>query len=974
MNGTRLYQQFPAILENVPLDPGRGWWCAYVPSQKVNLCQAPSFERYGAGADILAGVWQITSGFLVGSFTTDFQTHGARSLQILPIDAGVETGASTQVSCVAGTRYTFSFDLRAEVSDYRFQMRIASGTSATPSLASAVQWKEFVPDVTWKRFSLSFVAQTTGVHSFAIVKYAGTGLHAFWIDGVQVEEGEETSYIDGDMTSVITEWARSDLYQPQFYWTGEPHASPSVRTQYTTAGGKGVKFSDYGWMTKSVIGLGTPTFLAIGTPYATVGGSEFKRVIPQEREFTLVGRICGDSYETMARRSQALQSLVAPVVLSRPQPIVLEYQPTDECDEPIGCPIQIDAVYTGGFTGNITNRFQQEVSLNFKSFDPFVRTGKQQGTVLSRSRAFPYITTRSATGKWIDRTYNSAMNSNGVADIIWGLDGALYMLQYTTNFNLALKRLRVGQTTWETLQNIQVFSAGIKIARMAFSRDWKLWVTGYNFADETKKVGYYNLPTGTFVWSQPAGLTVNDFGMDIVAGYNGEVYVAVEIFGGNDKIFRHDSYITPTGWKAWGEANDTPRGLDVARDGTLYVVGEMSTMTFNGVVTGGTGVFRHSGNSADPYELLGEGLTGTGIIAYDVVVGHDGAVYIVGDFDGGDGIPEMISPNFIKWNGTHWESLVTEMNANSAVYRVWTAPDNTIYISGNNLAADGIQLGHMGVYRRGAWKPFVAGGGYVNVGGTPPVVMAIHPQSGDFALARNLTGSSTLPAYTNVASDMTAPSRPTIKVRGEGTLYSIVNHSSQGDVRFQDGFYVFPYETVTIDLTNLRAKVTSDVRGDLSQFLSMESRLGSFRIMPGNNEVEVHLVTPSGATAIPVVDIFWDIRHASIDAAINCSYETLPIPASGRVSPALTPEGQTTVVVSADEGCWLIAWDEVESAAYYEIEYYNEGLGEWVLVTVTDELDYVDCDIFDIGGTIHTYRVRAVFEDDAGVWNEGVAP
>ena len=969
----RAFPQFPQIVEGYPLDLFKnGWWEVIVPALKTNLCRAPSFERGKTASESYASAWQIGSN-LTGTAVATTQTHGARSLQLFVDDPLLEGGASTQVTVVAGTRYTFSLNVRREESDHEFQIRIASGTSATPSIASSASWKQIIPTTVWKRFALSFVAPTSGTYSFAIVKtFGGTDLASFYIDSVQVEVGSQTEYFDGDTRPLIVSRPESDLHQPQFYWTGEPHASASVRTQYTRASGERVKLSDYGWLTKGIVGLGTPPFLPIGTPYAIAGGSEFNRVLPQERTFSLVGRVCADSYHNLSRNRQEIQSLVAPVILSRTQPILLSYQPTDECGDPIGCPIIVESVYTDGFTGNTTNRFQEEVSLNFKSFNPFVRTNTQQGAELTRSRSFPFVATRFATGKWTDVVYDSGINSFGIGDIHWGLDGAIYMAQYTSNTNLALKRLAVGATSWTTLENITVGSASIKNVRMTFARDWKLWITGINFfpADATKRIGYYDLRNGTFTWTTPA--SIGGYGVDIAGDYRGGVYVVTQPTAGTvSRVYRYDTYSSPSGWKLFGETDDFIWGVDVARNGQVYIVGEFTQIeNFDTTpVTGIGGTATTNGDVSYVWAGLGEGITGTGAVAYDVAVAPDGNVYIAGDFDGGDTIPETYSENLIKWNGTSWESVVSENGMDGAVRRLYIAPDNTLYIFGTMTTVEGVDVDYSGVYRRGRWQPLSRNGSYSGVANGSPVMMGINPQSGDFVLARNIINSPILPAYSNVYADMTAWSRPVIRIMGEGTLFSIVNHTSQSDIYFGGGFFVYDGETITIDLSTLRPKITSDVRGDISQFVSPDSRLGSWRMMPGANEIETLYETSSGSPGGGGrAYIYWDIQHLTIDAAINCNFDTIPIPPFIRADDEVVPDDFMDVETSLDEDCYTIWWDGIEGAEYYEIEYSVDGI-EWNFLSVTEDNEYLFCPD-DPLGVDPFFRVRPVFEDGAGEWTE----
>jgi len=255
---------------------------------------------------------------------------------------------------------------------------------------------------------------------------------------------------------------------------------------------------------------------------------------------------------------------------------------------------------------------------------------------------------------------------------------------------------------------------------------------------------------------------------------------------------------------------------------------------------------------------------GTPTVGYALAEGPDGAVYVGGEFWGtGDSFDTKKQLNNIaRWNGTAFESMAG--GTNDTVREIFVASDNTVYAFGDFTQAGGLAVTRSAAWRDGAWRTWVilptytAGAKFDN--------MDIS-RSGEIVLVNNSSANSKAPGYTALNNTGTAESRPVFRLRGAGTIYHIINHTSQNDVYFGDGLYIYANETLTLDFSGLRPKFTSSTRGDMSWAISPNSRVGNWRVLPGINHIESFMI-PDGSST-PQIETYWNKTHLSVEAVVR---------------------------------------------------------------------------------------------------------
>lgn len=858
------FAQLPPVVPH-PLDFSSGWIRIAVPSTKENLITNPSFEDG-------IGDWatQYLNAPVVGTVETE-QTSGVRALSVTAPGNGNETGVSLSIPVLAGVKYTISFDFKSRAPTARFVAWLSEGFSDYADGRPHVFLEQ---NEDWRRYSVSFAFPVIGVGTdifFTISRLSGQGDDVFFFDSVLLETGDLTTYFDGDTKPLVISRPEGELDQPQFYWTGEPHKSTSIRTEWTRAGGAMVNLRELGWITTGVVGLGMPDFDVIGAPYAIREGAEFRRSLAKEREFSIVGRVQGRNYEEYMRNRRAIELALSPLGIHRSQPMILEFTPVDSCGKPMANPMWIEAAYTGGFSGSITNWVAEDTTINFRSLNPYARQGHhQRGAYLEKQTALTgKINRRAATGQWSSISYGAFSNNLGL--VKYGPDGAVYVAYYDSNLLTTIRRLAPGATSWTTIVSIAVINGGI--ADMVFTPDWKLWFSVASAAIATQRVGVYDMRLGTTSYNTPSALNAQEYVHALAVEPRGGVYAVSDYYTGSafeGHVWRYDTYQSPSGWKLYGEAEGRLLDVAVNRAGRVFITGEFDLITnYDGTPVPVRSVATMIPIGIEYYWTpMNVGIyinpTSHGI-GQAIVVAPDNSVYVGGEFDyaGGTLAPVGDANNVARWNQTGWEALRTGVGGGE-IDNLYVADNGDVYAFGDFTSVDGFPINKSARWRKGYWLPFYIRGDLLP--GTWAPTSMDFGNGGEIALVTNTTVTSKVAGYTLVTNTGTAPSNVTIRVTGEGTLYYIVNHSTQNDIYFNGGLFVYVGEVITMDFHRLRPAIRSSIRGDLMPFVTPNSRIGNFRVLPGKNHFEVMMDFAATSAGIQSrVFVYWDLNHLGIE-------------------------------------------------------------------------------------------------------------
>src|SRR5262249_18992212 len=130
----------------------------------------------------------------------------------------------------------------------------------------------FTSNGTWARYSVSYNEASGAVRRPVIRKTSGADQGTFYVDGIQVEVGSLTTYIDGDHEGC--------------YWLGAAHNSQSTRSGTYRGGGSAIPLQSLGWIIDEEPGVGMPPLETTAQSFALQPGADFQRQRAMERSFS----------------------------------------------------------------------------------------------------------------------------------------------------------------------------------------------------------------------------------------------------------------------------------------------------------------------------------------------------------------------------------------------------------------------------------------------------------------------------------------------------------------------------------------------------------------------------------------------------------------------------------------------------------------------------------------------------------------
>ena len=196
-------------------------WKIYAiqPAGRTNYVTNPSAEINATGyIGSNATVTQSSEQARYGTYSVKAVPTGANTL------AGIEYGA---ITAPATGDLTFSVSVKGEAGK-TYTIRLYDDD------ASADNTLTFTANGYWQRRSVT-LASTAGnaLYLYVYRDASQNTTAAFYIDGLQLEAASTPStYFDGSMDFLGNVRGRTE-----YYWTGTPHASTSVRVDWTNSGG-----------------------------------------------------------------------------------------------------------------------------------------------------------------------------------------------------------------------------------------------------------------------------------------------------------------------------------------------------------------------------------------------------------------------------------------------------------------------------------------------------------------------------------------------------------------------------------------------------------------------------------------------------------------------------------------------------------------------------------------------------------------
>lgn len=808
---------------------GNTFWEVVKPLAITNLVLNPSIETNTTGFTAVAGT--------AIARTADEQKFGVYSISVTTINASNDGVEFSNAAIDSSTQYTFSVFVKGQ-SGLDYKLRAVGDVSGTIDTGTA-----FTNNGNWERQELTFTTGGSDTTVDVQVLVDQSTAHTFYADGWQLEaQAAASTYCDGD--------------QPGCVWNGSKHGSTSARDGQSREGGEIINLnSDYDVIVRQQGGAGMPPVRNIQTDIGLQDGGLFQRTLTDPRTLVLEGVITGSDVNGFHFNRQRLIDAIKPDAVSPTQPFLLRYTGVDNVTK------QLRVHYDGGLEFNDVLAEQEFFSVRVVAFEPYWEEVGNGFGKLSAATALTYhnFLYYDGDGVWSSASFDADVNA-----VLFGQSPNLYVAGDFTNIN------------GDAFSHIAQFD-GTTFTALA--------TTFNNNIEALTAIGASLYAAGTFT-------TINGS-----TGFN--------------RIAKFDG----TDWTKLGDGlNGTAFALAHGRNGVIYVGGQFSAAD-GSLVTGG--MAQWDGSS---WSLVGTASTGVNVQA--IAVDNDENVYAGGL---GASFGAVTASHVAKFDGTNWANL-TGGSVDGAVYALDVGIDGTLFVGGCivNVAGGDLTVNGIALHDGNSWQTLTdgatgsvgggtggcvlalkvnddtgrlhAGGDFLKMGGKNattnfaqwnnsswrpelidiknpttssggPKVLSIDLDELTGRMAIGLSGSAAIfkPVVSTITNNGTAISYPTIDMSVAGSLFDIVNLTTDTNIHV-DNYFVQSGETATIDLNVDKKTFTSDINGNIIDTIIPESNFANWRLGPGDNKITFRQINGNSAASAAVTYIN---RHWSIDGGAS---------------------------------------------------------------------------------------------------------
>lgn len=823
----------------MPIGLGSGLWAVVLPSEKQNLCLNPSFE-YGTSN------WGTSTSGTIGT-SSSFQQFGAWACSLQPTTGNTD-GIRGGVGSMGPGDYGVSCYLRG-ANGVTYNLEIAPFPTGNALGSTTV-----VGNGAWQYVAFQYAEPSPGSIARAVVvrKRNSADVTPFYVDGVQVEVGSVTTYIDGD--------------QPGGTWTGAPQNSTSFRSGQYRGGGSVVALGDLGLSVDQMLGVGMPPIEDSSQSYAVTDGAEFQRQRAGARRFALTTKpIVGTSLSSFHVTRRTLIDVFKPDLVTPQQPIRFLYYGGQGT-------IQLDAYYDKGLElGNMDGPIAEVAAISFNAYDPYCYFPTQQGTTLAPRQylgSVKFIANRDPLGRWGTMgPSGSALNSFPNV-ITAGLDGLVYVggafgsAGGTRTRFIAIWNPRAG--AWGSIVGGTLNSSVNDILQYP---DGNLYVTG--------------------AFTQAAGTTANS-----VARYSPSLQQWGTLNGGGV------------------DSGKLISAVSVGMNGLLYAAGSFT----QAAGTTANNVAQYNPFS-DRWGTMTSGIQNSLITpAFDVITASDGKVYVGGNFGTAGGTVAnnvaFWNPPTAQWGTMGAGVQLGGVGGNPFVNVLTQTPNSVIYVGGQFGSAGGGSVAYLGAWNGVQWSNvgagslngqvaslfaqqngnLVVGGAFSTVGGLglipfrgvtfngasylafdadldyplSNIDITAMAQSPDGTLYVGMTGaggSAMVAAVGQVVNKGRSAVYPTLRMRslsGTAHIYQLLNTTTGNGVYFN--YTIQPGEQLLLTLQPGARSFQSSMRGNILSAILPGSNLATLNLTPGTNYISFFSDSDTLENAF-----FWTPRSWSID-------------------------------------------------------------------------------------------------------------
>ena len=588
-----------------------------------------------------------------------------------------------------------------------------------------------------------------------------------------------------------------------------------------------------------ISGAGMPPINNIYTSYGLADGALYQRSAVQPRLVTILVDAAGTSWVGLHNLRAKLIEAVNP---HEATPITLKYSAGGSKPD-----LYLDCYYDAGLEGGVTEGFVEKgMALRLLATDPYWEGAAGTAHTLGVRQSVDDVS--GIVWREADGTINNMDTGISDGSYVYGIArstsgttaGALVFGNFTAvgstpeisvagaaSWNAAIWAKLV--TPWTSISD---HSTGGAFAFHPAEGPGCIYIGGtYVGTGPAIKYGVWKYDGTTWTWistgvEQPFALAVSP---------SGGLWAATYATAGGAH-YHIKSYASST----WASVA-TPAlsggvwALEFAPNGIMYAGGAFTSVD----ATTASRIAQYN-PSTDVWSAVGDGLNTT---VLSIVAGADNKVYAGGGFTA-SGTKAM--SRVAQWNGVAWEKMGDGLDAN---VNILSYQGDDLVAAGEFDASGSRPLpSRVAYWRDNLWLD--SGLGYAS---TNPSVYVVSLDN-DLYVGGEMAGTWVGAGATMLTNPGTARAYPKFTLTGPGTLYHIVNYTTDQWVHFN--LTLNAGETLTIDLTPGVKTVTSDFRGNMISSI-VSGNLIDFYLAPGVNYVGAWIDNASAAGTYQFTARYW---------------------------------------------------------------------------------------------------------------------
>lgn len=780
--------------------------------------------------------------------------YGIASLKVTPVDTD-EAGAYYSVALTTGVKYHFSASIKGAAGiTYRIAIQDDTGMMVEAGL-------DFVANGHWQRKYVTFTADESDTFYLAVVRLeAQDDTTAFYLDGFQLEVGDyPTTFICGDneiMGMVDT--------RDEYYWTGAPNASTSIRKWWTQSGGQMLRLRDYCRLAK-VEGLGLPGVQPLSVKY-TLGGAGYQWSRPGSRLIMLTLDFYGDNPGDIATKIAAIADAVNITNTMHNQLLrlmIVGYNSTGAIE---GSDVLfVDVAYRAGLEGSLSSYRHERKTIAFEQYSPSMIGEGWSASALSWQQDLSgYCVVRERHTGVIDNfEITTAADGQGnvlVKDSV----GTYYLGGLYGNLNGGTYADYITKYTpsggWDSIDDDTL--NGEVLAAVIDNND-RLYIGG-SFTNAGGKadadyIAYAEKDGKEFLQIVSSGNPCNGAVYALAMSRLGTIYIGgafTDISGtGADYLARYDG-TTVAVVKSATALNGAVRCIIPDPWGDGVIVG--GAFTSAGGTSGLNYIARVTvSGSAYDYVSITDVASPNGAI-YAIHWDEDlGRLYVMGDFSTIGGIT---ANRIAYWDGSNWRAMGTGFNALNAPCGM-VSEHGKLHCACNGAAyAGGVALPDAyAIWDGNQWMAPM-----FDISGAASSRNIFYDKETDDVFYLGPVAGTTTEAPTTITVNGYADVYPVLSVIGPGTIYGIKSYKTGQKIYF-NGLTLLAGEEITFVFTRTGYKIYSNRRGRLQGY-RVPGGSTTFRLEPGVNKIGMFIYGSTSAATTAVLR--WRESYLAFEQAV----------------------------------------------------------------------------------------------------------